>query len=64
MTHHLEPEVVIERIYDAVSNVDMWVDALSAAAEVCGAEAMLLVYGNLSGGDPVKPARNGTGNLR
>ena len=59
MTHHLEPEVVIERIYDAVSNVDMWVDALSAAAEVCGAEAMLLVYGNLSGGDPVVVGASG-----
>ncbi len=53
MTHRIRPDGVIERIYDAVSKVDMWVDALSAGAEFCGAEAMLLVYGNLSGGDPV-----------
>ena len=53
MTHHLRPDGVVERIYDAVSKVDMSADALNAAAEFCGADAMLLVYGNLSGGDPV-----------
>ena len=53
VTHHLDKNGVIERMYDAVSNVDMWVDALQAAAEFCEADAMLLVYGNLSGGDPV-----------
>jgi len=41
---------VIERIYDTVSNDDLWVDALDAAADFLGANAMLLVYGNLAAG--------------
>lgn len=53
MTDHLDLGGVIERIYDAVSSGDGWVDALDAAAEFCTADAVLLVYGNLSGGDPV-----------
>lgn len=53
VTDHLELGDVIERIYGAVSTTDGWVDALDAAADFCAADAMLLVYGNLSGGDPV-----------
>lgn len=53
VTHHFELEGVIERIYDAVSGVDLWADALDAAAKFCSADAVILVYGNLSGGDPV-----------
>ena len=52
MKHHLESDGVIERIYEAVSEVDKWGDALHATAEFCEADAMLLVGGNLSGGDP------------
>ena len=52
MTHHLESGVVVERIFEAVSKRDKWSDALDAAAEYCGADAMLLLDGNLSGGDP------------
>ena len=46
---------VVEHIYDAVSGFDLWGDgaALRAAAKYCDADAMLLVYGNLTGGDPV-----------
>ena len=52
MTHHLESGVVVDRIFDAVAKGDNWGDALDAAAEYCGADAMLLLDGNLSGGDP------------
>jgi len=53
VTHLLESDGVIERIYDAVSGVDRWADALDATAKFCAADAVILVYGNLSGGDPV-----------
>ena len=52
MTHHLEPDAVIERIYDTVSNSAAWADALDETARFLEADAMLLVYGNLAAGGP------------
>ena len=42
-------------VVEGVARVDLWGDgaALRAAANYCDADAMLLVYGNLTGGDPV-----------
>ncbi|HSL16416.1 MAG TPA: helix-turn-helix transcriptional regulator [Methylomirabilota bacterium] len=48
----LESEDVVGRVYEAVANPDLWPLALTSAAEVLGADAMLLLYCNLSVGRP------------
>jgi DNA-binding CsgD family transcriptional regulator/PAS domain-containing protein len=52
MTRLVDSDVVIERIYDAVSDGDRWSDVLDAASELLDADAMMLVYGNLAAGGP------------
>lgn len=47
-----DPEPVIDRIYDAVSEPGRWGDALEAAADFLGSDAMLLLYRNLAAGAP------------
>ncbi len=51
MRRGIDPEDVIGLIYDAVSDPDVWNNALDAARQLFDVDAMLLVYGNLSAGD-------------
>jgi DNA-binding CsgD family transcriptional regulator len=61
MTEQSAADGVIDRIYDAVSGIDLWGEgaALRAAAKFCDADAVMLIYGNISGGDPVVVAATG-----
>lgn len=47
-----DPEAVIDRIYDAVSEAGRWGDALEAAADFLESDGMFLLYRNLSAGAP------------
>ncbi|MFV2071843.1 MAG: helix-turn-helix transcriptional regulator, partial [Thermoanaerobaculales bacterium] len=51
MQRRIDPEFVIGCIYEAVSDPDLWNNALDAARRMFEVDAMLLVYGNLSAGD-------------
>ena len=50
MGRGIDPEFVIGCIYEAVSDPGVWNNALDAARRMFEVDAMLLVYGNLSGG--------------
>jgi DNA-binding CsgD family transcriptional regulator len=52
MTFFCATDAVIERIYDAVSDGNRWREAIVATSECVGADAMLLIYGNLAAGGP------------
>lgn len=51
MRREVDPEFVIGCIYDAVSDPDVWSNALDAARRLLEADAVLLVYGDLSAAD-------------